>query len=61
MTEREKVCILCGKREVMLSYICSACQERIQSEAADQRTQMRQQASGNIQGDDPDDLDMKQG
>lgn len=40
MDEREKVCILCGAKEVMTGYICTACQERIQQEAVDQREKM---------------------
>ena len=52
MDEREKICILCGAREVMPGYICTACQERIQQEVVDQRENMRQAASN--PGDAPD-------
>ena len=54
MPEREKVCILCGKKEVMVGYICMACQDRIQKEAVEERRQMLQEASGNIIGGDSD-------
>lgn len=44
MTEREKVCILCGKKEVMLGFICLACQDKIQREATGKRSEMRKEA-----------------
>ena len=44
MSEREKVCILCGKKEVMPGYICSTCQEKIQQEAIGKRREMRREA-----------------
>jgi hypothetical protein len=44
MNEREKVCILCGKKEVMVGYMCGYCQDRIQKEAVGKREKMRQEA-----------------
>ena len=44
MAEGEKVCIFCGKKEVMLGYICSFCQEKIQQEAMSKRSEMRREA-----------------
>ena len=44
MAERERVCILCGKREEMHSYICSQCQDKIQREVMLRRSQMRKKA-----------------
>ncbi|HUT54933.1 MAG TPA: hypothetical protein VM658_16200 [bacterium] len=44
MTERERVCILCGKKEEMLGYMCPACQDRIQREVMGKRREMRQEA-----------------
>jgi hypothetical protein len=56
MAEREKVCILCGQKEIMLGYICTACQEKIQSEVVDRRREMILKAQrGNIRGEPPDD------
>lgn len=61
MTEREKICILCGKKERMLGYICMACQDRIQTEAVDSRQSMRLEANCDYHGDDPDDEHKKLG
>ena len=56
MSERKKVCILCGQKEIMVGYICSACQEKIQIEVVDRRQAMILKAqSGNIHGEPPDD------
>ncbi len=44
MAERERVCILCGKKEEMLSYICPACQDKIQREVMGRRREMRKEA-----------------
>ena len=44
MDEKERTCILCGGREEMLGFICSACQEKIQREAVGKRREMRKEA-----------------
>jgi len=33
MQEKERTCIFCGERQEMVSYICAACQDRIQRDA----------------------------
>jgi hypothetical protein len=48
MSERKKTCILCGAKEVMDGYICSACQDRIQREVVMDRNQQRDEAQGAI-------------
>ena len=50
MAEKERVCILCGKREMMHSYICGACQEKIQGEAVGKRREMRKEAQRALAG-----------
>ena len=49
-------CIFCGKKEVMLGYICLSCQDRIQQEVMRRRNEMRQQAQDAIReyGANPD-------
>lgn len=42
--ERTRTCILCGAKENMAGYICSVCQEKIQSEAAGKRREMEKEA-----------------
>jgi predicted nucleic acid-binding Zn ribbon protein len=56
MVEKERTCILCGRKEEMQSYICSACQDKIQREAMGKRQQMRKEAERALRkhGVDPD-------
>jgi hypothetical protein len=44
MGERERVCILCGKKERMLGYMCPACQDKIQREVMGRRKEMRKES-----------------
>ncbi len=44
MEEKFRTCILCGKKEPMLGYICIGCQEKIQKEAMGRRKEMREAA-----------------
>jgi len=44
MAERERVCILCGRKEEMESYICRSCQDRIQKEVLGKRREMKRAA-----------------
>ena len=56
MSERKRICILCGKKEEMHSYICSNCQDKIQREVMGKRAQMRKDAEKELRsyGVNPD-------
>lgn len=49
-------CILCGARQVMLSYICTGCQDKIQREVMGSRTEMVREARDTLRkyGINPD-------
>ena len=59
MAEKERICILCGKREVMHSYICGSCQEKIQGEAMGKRREMREEAQQAVAGQEVASKDRK--
>ncbi len=44
MQEKRRKCIFCGKEELMTTYICTECQERIQKEVMLRRENMRKEA-----------------
>lgn len=49
MTEQQKMCMLCGMREVETSSICPTCAEGVKREAMGQQATMKRQAEKEIQ------------
>ena len=56
MADREKTCILCGKKDIMHGYICTDCQDKIQREVVSFRREKLKQAeqAGKKRGADPE-------
>ena len=48
MQEKDRTCILCGNREVMIGYICRNCQERIQKEAIRNKVDEKKEFEQNL-------------
>jgi len=48
VSERERICIFCGEKEVMTGFICSKCQDGIQKEAENRRRDKVEEAARQV-------------
>jgi hypothetical protein len=44
MIEKERACILCGRRELMVTYICESCKAKVQGEILGRKKEVDKQA-----------------
>ena len=63
MNEKTRTCILCGKKELMPSYVCDSCQVKVRGEILGKKKWLRKEAEQALKqfGENPDKSDPKTG